>query len=71
MAMAFLKSLFFSWSNLSISELAVGLWQTLDEIEEYARLGVHALLVRETILDDADQTARLMSILNQFRSGLD
>jgi indole-3-glycerol phosphate synthase len=45
--------------------------QTLDEIEKYARLGVHALLVRETILDDADQTARLMSILNQFRSGLD
>jgi indole-3-glycerol phosphate synthase len=45
--------------------------QTLDEIETYASLGVHALLVRETILDDPDQTARLMTILDQYRSGSD
>lgn len=43
--------------------------QTLDEIERVAALNVHAILVRENILDDADQTAKLMTILNRFRAG--
>ncbi|MEO8607093.1 MAG: hypothetical protein ABI690_04395 [Chloroflexota bacterium] len=45
--------------------------QTLAEIEDIAGLGVHALLVRDTILDNPDQTAQLMSILKTFRSGSD
>jgi indole-3-glycerol phosphate synthase len=43
--------------------------QTLDEIERVAALNVHAIPVRENILDDPDQTAELMTILNRFRAG--
>ena len=41
--------------------------KTIDAIKEIVALDIHALLVRETILDDPDQVARLTTILNQFR----
>ena len=43
--------------------------QTLDEIEQVVKLGVHALLVRETILNDLEQVAQLNTILGRFRGG--
>ncbi|MBZ0290386.1 MAG: hypothetical protein K8I30_22365 [Anaerolineae bacterium] len=45
--------------------------QTLDEIERIVKLGVHALLVRETILDDPEQVAQLLSNLSRLKAGSD
>jgi indole-3-glycerol phosphate synthase len=45
--------------------------QTVNEVEQVVKMGVHALLVRETILDDPDQTAQLITILDRFRAGSD
>jgi len=40
---------------------------TLDEIERVIKLGVHAILVREPVLDDLQQVAQLTAMLNRFR----
>jgi hypothetical protein len=44
---------------------------TVDEIERIVKLGIHALLVRETILDDPEQVAQLLSNLNRLKAGSD
>jgi indole-3-glycerol phosphate synthase len=41
--------------------------ETIEEIEQAVDLGVHAILVRETVLDDPEKVAQLTTILNRFR----
>ena len=43
---------------------------TLDEIERVVRLGVHALNVRETVLDDPEQLIQLKAVLSRYHTGL-
>jgi len=40
---------------------------SLSEIERFVGLGVHAILVREVVLDDPEQVAQLNSILKRVR----
>lgn len=54
-------------SNINVM-LTDGL-HTLAQIEQAVKLGIHALLVRETILDDPDQVAQLNALLHRFRGG--